>query len=224
MTPAAAAADLTHIDAWLFDLDETLYPAANGLMTLIRDRITQYVVKITGLPADEARTIQRGWFEAHGASLPGLLDQYGGTPADFLEYVHDLPLDGLIPNPELNIALAALPGRRFVFTNGSAAHAERVLVKLGVAERFEGVFHIEAADLVPKPAPATYDRMIAAFGIAPAATCFFEDSSKNLEQAHILGMTTVLVGDHAAPAPHIDYITPDLLSFLTSARVKEPAR
>jgi putative hydrolase of the HAD superfamily len=224
MSLARTGADLTHIDAWLFDLDETLYPASNGLMDLIRRRITDYVVKISGLPFDEARVLQRGWFETHGAALPGMLAQYNTTPADFLAYVHDLPLDGVIANPELDAALSQLPGRRFVFTNGSAAHAERVLAKLGIAARFEGVFHIEAADLLPKPAPATYDRMIAAFGIAPAATCFFEDSSKNLEQAHILGMTTVLVGEHGAPAPHIDYITPDLLSFLTSARVKEPHR
>lgn len=219
MTAARTGADLTHIDVWLFDLDETLYPASNGIMTMIRDRITDYVVKVAGLTHDEARDVQRGWFDAHGASLPGLLEQYDATPADFLDYVHDLPLEGLLPDPALNAALEGLPGRRFVFTNGSAAHAERVLAKLGVAERFEGVFHIEAADLLPKPAPATYDRMISAFGIAPRATCFFEDSAKNLEQAHILGMTTVLVGEHAAPAPHIDYITPDLLTFLTSIRV-----
>ena len=185
------------------------------------------MVKITGLGPAEARVIQRGWFEAHGASLPGLLEQYDATPADFLDYVHDLNLDGVLANPELDAALRALPGRRFVFTNGAAAHAERVLGKLGIAGRFEGVFSIEAADLLPKPAPATYDRMIAAFGIAPRATCFFEDSAKNLEQAHILGMTTVLVGEHAAPPetlpPHIDYTTPDLLAFLTTARVKEHA-
>ncbi len=223
MTPVRTGADLTHIDAWLFDLDETLYPASNGLMDMIRGRITDYVVKISGMTAEQARVIQRGWFEAHGASLPGLLQQYDATPADFLDYVHDLDLDGLAPDPALDAALHALQGRRFVFTTGAAAHAERVLAKLGVAERFEGVFHIEAADLLPKPAPATYDRMISAFGIAPQATCFFEDSAKNLEQAHILGMTTVLVGEHASPRPHIHYTTPDLLTFLTSARVKEPA-
>jgi putative hydrolase of the HAD superfamily len=223
MTQVRNGADLTHIDAWLFDLDETLYPASNGLMGLIRERISEYVVQVTGLPLVEARVVQRGWFEIHGASLPGLLAQYDATPADFLDYVHDLDLEGLAPDPALDAALHALPGRRFVFTNSSAAHAERVLAKIGVAERFEGVFHIEAADLLPKPAPATYDRMISAFGIAPSATCFFEDSAKNLEQAHILGMTTVLVGEHAVPAPHIDYTTPDLLSFLTSARVKEHA-
>ena len=223
MSPARTGADLTHVDAWLFDLDDTLYPPSSGLMALIRDRITDYIVRISGMGYDEARTVQRSWYEAHGASLPGLLERYEAEPADFLAYVHDLSLDVIAENLALDAALAALPGRRFVFTNGSLGHAERVLAKLGIASRFEGIFHIEAAQLLPKPAAATYDRMIAAFGIAPRATCFFEDSAKNLEQAKILGMTTVLVGEHAAPAPHIDYTSPDLLSFLTSARVKETA-
>lgn len=223
MAPLDLTADLRHVDHWLFDLDDTLYPVETELMELIRERIAQFVVKVTGLPWEEARTLQRGWLLQHGATLPGVLVDYDCDAAEFLDYVHDVPLDRVPQDPELDAILARLPGRKYVFTNGSAAHAERVLAKLGVAERFEGVFHIEAADLVPKPAPATYDRMISAFGIAPRATCFFEDSAKNLEQAHILGMTTVLVGEHALPAPHIDYTTPDLLAFLTSARVKEHA-
>lgn len=223
MTAARAGADLTHIDAWLFDLDETLYPPSSGLMALIRDRITDYIVRLSGMEREEAQRVQRSWYEAHGASLPGLLERYAAEPSDFLAYVHDLSLDVIAENPALDAALAALPGRRFVFTNGSLGHAERVLAKLGVAGRFEGIFHIESASLLPKPAPATYDRMIEAFGIAPPATCFFEDSAKNLVQAHILGMTTVLVGEEALPAPHIDYTTPDLLAFLTQARVKETA-
>jgi putative hydrolase of the HAD superfamily len=192
-------------------------------MGVIRDRITDYVETISGLPRDEARAIQRGWYEAHGAALPGLLAQYEASPAQFLDYVHDLSLDVIEANPALDAAIERLPGRRFIFTNGSLGHAERVLAKLGVAGRFEGIFHIQSADMTPKPHPSTYDRMISAFGIAPEASCFFEDSPKNLEQAHILGMTTVLVGEDASPAPHIDYITPDLLSFLNQARVKETA-
>ena len=223
MTPARPGVDLTHVDAWLFDLDDTLYPPSSGLMALIRDRITDYIVNISGMEREEARRVPRSWYEAHGASLPGLLERYEAQPSHFLDYVHDLSLDVIAENLALDAALAALPGRRFVFTNGSLGHAERVLGKLGVLDRFEGIFHIESASLVPKPAPATYDRMIEAFGIAPRATCFFEDSTKNLEQARILGMTTVLVGEGALPASHIDYTTPDLLAFLTSARVKETA-
>ena len=140
MTPVRTGADLTHIDAWLFDLDETLYPPSSGLMTLIRDRITDYVETISGLPREEARAIQRGWYEAHGAALPGLLAQYDASPSEFLDYVHDLSLDVIEPNPALDAAIARLPGRRFIFTNGSLGHAERVLAQLGVAGRFEGIF------------------------------------------------------------------------------------
>ncbi len=218
-----AAADLRHIDVWLFDLDDTLYPHDNGIMVEMRQRIADFIVKLTGKPADEARTIQSGWFETHGAALPGLLAEHDVTPREFLDYVHDLPLHQIDDHPELDAALARLPGRRFIFTNGAASHAERVLGKLGIAGRFEGVFHIESGDLTPKPHPATYDRMIEAFGIAQAATCFFEDSSKNLIHAHMLGMTTVLVGPESAGAPHIDYVTPDLIDFLNTARLKEPA-
>lgn len=214
-------ADLSHIDVWLFDIDDTLYPPGNGLMGEIRQRIADYLVRVTGKPEDEVKLMQRGWLEAHGAALPGLLAAYDVTADDFLDYIHDLPLTQLSANAELDAALARLPGRRFAFTNGSAGHAERVLAKLGIAGRFEGLFHIQSGDLTPKPHPSTYDRMIAAFGIDPTVTCFFEDSAKNLVHAKTLGMTTVLVGGLDAPGPHIDYITDDLVAFLNTARLKE---
>jgi putative hydrolase of the HAD superfamily len=217
-----AGADLRDIDVWLFDIDDTLYPPDNGLMGEIRQRIADYLVRLTGKPEDEVRLLQRGWFETHGAALPGLLAAYDVTADEFLDDIHDLPLTQLSPNLALDAALQRLPGRRFAFTNGSAGHAERVLAKLGIARRFEGVFHIQSGDLTPKPHPATYDRMIAAFGIDPKATCFFEDSSRNLVHAHALGMTTVLVGGLDAAGPHIDYTTDDLVAFLNTARLKEP--
>lgn len=218
---AAAGADLRHVDVWLFDLDDTLYPHDNGMMTEIRQRITDFLVRLTGKPHDEVRMIQRAWYETHGAALPGLLAEHDVSPTEFLDYVHDLPLDQLSANAALDAALERLPGRRFIFTNGSAGHAERVLDRLGIAGRFEGVFHIESGDLTPKPHPATYDRMISAFGIAPQVSCFFEDSSKNLLHAKTLEMTTVLVGPQhqleGADAAHIDYVTPDLIDFLNTA-------
>src|SRR6185369_6446388 len=118
-------------------------------------------------------------------------------PAEFLDYVHDVPLDGIAPDPTLDAALARLPGRRLVFTNGSAGHAERILGRLGVAPRFEDIFHIESAGLIPKPAVATFDALIGKHGLSPRSTCFFEDSERNLEHAAHLGMVTVLVGAHA---------------------------
>lgn len=209
-----------HIDVWLFDLDDTLYPAETRLMELIRDRITGCVMRITGKDHDESRKIQRGWFEAHGAALPGLLAEYDITVREFLDEIHDVPLDRIPADPALDAALARLPGRQMVFTNGSATHAARVLEKIGVADRFEAIFHIESGDLIPKPARSTFERMIELFGIDPRRTAFFEDSERNLQTAAELGMTTVLVGPHAAAstAPFIDYRTAVLTPFLADLR------
>ncbi len=214
------SADLSHIDVWLFDLDDTLYPAETRLMELIRERITGFVSRVTGLDRDETRRMQRAWFEAHGASLPGVLESYDVSVSDFLEEIHDVPLDGIPPDPELKRALTRLPGRKLVFTNGSAAHAARVLERIGVADRFEAIFHIELADLVPKPARSTFERMIDLFGIDPRRTAFFEDSERNLETAAELGMTTVLVGPHAAAstAPFIHHRAAVLTPFLADLR------
>ncbi len=215
------SADLSHVDAWLFDLDDTLYPTETQLMDLIRERITAFVMRITGMDRDEARRTQRAWFEAHGASLPGILANHDISVAEFLDEIHDVPLDRIPPDPLLDEILARLPGRKLVFTNGSAGHAARVLERIGIAHHFEAVFHIESANMLPKPARATYDRMIEHFGIDPQRAVFFEDSERNLHTAAELGMTTVLVGPHAMAntEPFINHRTPDLVPFLTACRV-----
>ena len=219
------SADLSHVDAWLFDLDDTLYPAETRLMDLIRERITGFVMRVTGLDRDEARRTQRAWFEAHGASLPGLLASHDISVAEFLDEIHDVPLDRIPPDPLLDDVLARLPGRKLVFTNGSAGHAARVLERIGVAHHFEAVFHIESANMLPKPARETYDRMIEVFGIAPERAVFFEDTERNLQTAAELGMTTVLVGPDAvaSTAPFIHHRTPALVPFLSACRVGTPA-
>lgn len=219
------SADLSHIDTWLFDLDDTLYPTETRLMDLIRERITGFVMRITGMDRDEARRTQRAWFEAHGASLPGILANHDISVAEFLDEIHDVPLDRIPPDPLLDRVLGRLPGRKLVFTNGSAGHAARVLERIGVAHHFEAVFHIESANMLPKPARAAYDRMIEVFAITPERAVFFEDSERNLETAADLGMTTVLVGPHAMAntEPFIHHRTPDLVPFLTACRVRTAA-
>ena len=218
------SADLRHVDAWLFDLDDTLYPAETELMNLIRERITLFVMELTGADRETSRVIQTGWFAEHGAALPGLLAEHNVTPEAFLDFVHDVPLDRVPPDPELAAALARLPGRRLIFTNGADHHARRVLERIGVADLFEGVFHILSGDLIPKPAPKTYARMIDAFALDPSRVAFFEDSERNLEHAAMLGMTTVLVGPHAeaSTAPFVHYRTPRLTPFLQTLRFQEP--
>jgi putative hydrolase of the HAD superfamily len=150
---------------------------------------------------------------------------HGIDPHAFLDEVHDVSLDRLSPDRELSRGLERLPGRRLVFTNGSAAHAERVLERLGVRALFEAVFHLEAAQFTPKPRPGAYHALIAAHAVDPRRSVFFEDSERNLQPAADLGMTTVLVGPHAegSLAPFVQHRTPKLAPFLLKARVKEAA-
>lgn len=215
--------DLQHVETWLFDLDNTLYPAECEFMALIEGKMTDFMVKATGLPREEARAIQKGYYHEHGTTLAGLMAHHGMEPRAFLDEVHDVSMDRLTPDPILQAAVAALPGRRLVFTNGSLGHAERVLGHLGLAHLIEDVFAIETADYIPKPAMATFEKVVARHAFAPTATAFFEDSEKNLAPAALLGMTTVLVGAHAAAstADFVHHRTHDLARFLTSARLKE---
>lgn len=216
---------LDHVRDWVFDMDDTLYPREQGLMGLVQKRINAYVVETAGLDPEQAALLQRQFLDEHGTTLAGLMANYTIDAEHFLHEVHEVPMDGLEPNPRLAEQLMRLPGRRFVFTNGAREYAGRVLERLGVTQCFDGVFAIEDADLTPKPAPATFRRVIERFGIDPHRAAFFEDTPRNLEPAKALGMATVLVGDgHGKPlGPHIDFRTPDLLTFLTDLAFKDAA-
>ena len=215
-----ARADLRHVGVWLFDLDNTLYPQDTEFVALIDERITRFVMRQLGLEHGPAREMQRRYLHEHGTTLAGLMAHEGIDPHAYLDEVHDVSLDSLTPDPELNAAIERLPGRRLVFTNGSAKHADRVLKHLEMDDLFEGVFHLEAADLTPKPHPESFARMMARHEVDPAVTAFFEDSVKNLAPAAELGMTTVLVGRHASADtnPFVDHRTAALTPFLQRAR------
>jgi putative hydrolase of the HAD superfamily len=219
-------ADLRHVEVWLFDLDNTLYPPETELMVQIEQRMTDFVARETGRSREGALALQMRYLHEHGATLAGLMAKHGVDPEAFLDEVHDVSLDVLAPDDELRDALARLPGRRLVFTNGDAAHAGRVLDRLAITDQFEAIFHIAAADYLPKPHPVTFRRMMDAHAVDPAKTAYFEDSVRNLAPAAELGMTTILVGPHAgvAEAPFVTHRTRRLAPFLASARVQEPAQ
>jgi len=218
-------ADLRHVDTWLFDLDNTLYPLESGLGADISERITTYVEELTGLPRDEARTLQKRYLEEHGLTLKGLMVNHGVDPDEYHAVFADLSLEVLARDHELIAAIQRLPGRRLIFTNADASHAQRVMDHLGLADLFSEVFHIESAGFIPKPDPQSFQRLIAAHAIDPATTAFFEDRALNLEPAARLGMTTVLVGADAArnTDPFVDHRAPSLVAFLAAAKVKETA-
>lgn len=220
-----SGADLRHIEIWLFDLDNTLYPPEAEFMSLIEGRMTGFVARETGLPRAEAFALQKKYLHEHGTTLAGLMANHGVNPEAFLDEVHDVSMASLVPDPALRAAIEALPGRRLVFTNGDKAHAERVLARLQLDDLFEATFHIALADYIPKPHPLTFARMIEAHDVAPAATAFFEDSARNLPPAYDLGMTTVLVGPQALASDHpfVHHSTDNLAAFLAAALKRETA-
>jgi len=220
-----SGADLRHIDTWLFDLDNTLYPAESGFMGEIEKRMTAFVQKVTGLERDDAYALQKSYLREHGLTLVGMVRNHGVDPRDFHAIFHDMSLEALAHDPELVAAIERLPGRRLIFTNADDIHAERVLQRLGLSHLFDDVFHIALTDYNPKPSRLAFEAMDAAHGIAPTTTAFFEDSERNLEPAAELGMTTVLVGPHApaSTAPFVQYKTDKLAPFLRDAQLKDAA-
>ena len=217
--------DFTHVDTWLFDLDNTLYPHECGLTREVDARMTEVVQALTGLAADEADALRERYLEEHGLTLRGLMLYHDVDPLAFNARFHDLALESLAEDPALAAALVRLPGRRLIFTNADDVHAARVTARLGLAGLFDGVFHIASADFLPKPDPVTFARLIAAHAVRPATTAFFDDRAINLAPAAALGMTTVLAGAgaEANADAFVHHRAPRLAAFLADVLVKEPA-
>ena len=188
-------APFSHVRNWIFDLDNTLYPAAVDLFGLIDVRMTRFIERLLDVDAVEARRIQKGYFIGHGTTLSGLIAEHGVDPHDFLDYVHDIEMDVLAEDRRLVDSVAKLPGRKLIFTNGDAPYARRVLDKLGLSESFEAIHDIHACAYVAKPDPRSYAAMADAFGIDPAESLFVEDMARNLKPAKAIGMTTVWVNN-----------------------------
>jgi putative hydrolase of the HAD superfamily len=188
------AANFAHVEAWVFDLDNTLYPADCDLFSQIDQRMGEFIMQSLGLPLDEAQALRESYYYQHGTTLAGLVRLHGVSPDDFLDYVHDIDLGAVLPSPALAAALQALPGRKFIFTNGSRKHAEAVTERLGVTGQFDDICDIHALDYIyPKPMREAYERFASAHLVVPHRAAMFDDLPHNLETAHGLGMTTVLV-------------------------------
>ena len=201
---------------WVFDLDNTLYPPASAMYDAISLRITAYVARVTGLDRPAAEQLQARYFHDYGATVVGMVKHHDVDPHHFLADVHDVDAACIDPDPELGALIAALPGRKIVFTNGGGGHPRRVLARLGIAQQFAHLFDLEAAGMVPKPQRGAYERLIAACAIAPRHALLIEDTPRNLEPAYELGFITVLVGSiRPGPRPcYIHHTAPDLKSFL----------
>ena len=210
------------VDTWVFDLDNTLYSEECDLFAQIDVRMGEFLTSHLKVDLVEARRVQKQYYHEYGTTLAGLMLNDGVDPADFLHHVHDIDVSGIPPSPELSGFLGHLPGRKFIYTNGSDQHAGNVMTRLGVAHHFDGVFDIVAADYQPKPARSAFDAFLARFNIDPASAVMVEDLPQNLEPAHDLGMVTVLIrtdrvrerhGVVDESQDHIHHVSPDLISW-----------
>jgi len=215
-----------HVDTWVFDLDNTLYPHHVNLWEQVDARIRDYVARLLSLSHEEAFRLQKDYYKRYGTTMRGLMLEHGLDPDDFLAFVHEIDHSPLEPNPALGEAIERLPGRKLILTNGTRHHAEAVLTRLGF-NPFEAIFDIIAAEFEPKPSPATYDLFLSMHGVDARRAAMFEDLSRNLAPPHQLGMTTVLVVPggtrevfredwelEGRDAPHVDHVTDDLAGFL----------
>lgn len=217
----------TKTRAWIFDLDNTLYPAECNLFAQVDQRMGEFISNYLEIPFDEARYLQKTYYRKFGTTLSGLMQVHGLKPDAFLDYVHDIDVSMVPPSPELATAIRILPGKKYIFTNGSRGHAENVAGQLGVLDEFDGVFDIGAAEYIPKPDAEAYHRFLKAHDVDATQASMFEDMPHNLEAPHSLGMTTVLVHstyfDHPIqheitawekPPEHIHHMTENLNMFL----------
>ncbi|WP_118858005.1 pyrimidine 5'-nucleotidase [Sphingomonas mesophila] len=222
-------ASLRHVDEWIFDLDNTLYPASARLFDLIDERMSAFVARTLGCDPSEARRVQKQYFRDHGTTLKGMMEHHGVDPHDFLDDVHDVPLERIARDERLGAALERLPGRKFVFTNGHEPYAARVLAAIGIGDHFHGLVDIAACDFLPKPDAHGYRLLIERFGIDPTRAALVEDMAKNLKPAKALGMTTIWLdngsdhGDHDADPDAIDHVIGDLTEWLHYILEEQPA-
>ncbi|MEO6015162.1 MAG: pyrimidine 5'-nucleotidase [Devosia sp.] len=226
--PDAVRPQFAHVTDWVFDLDNTLYPRECNLFAQIDVLISHYMVDVTGLPFAEARAIQKAYYRDHGTTLHGLMLNHAVDPDHFLKTVHAIDYSGVAAHPDLVAAITALPGRKFILTNGDVGHAGAVLARLGAAHLFTDIFDIRAMKYKPKPLPEAYSEFFTTYGIDAKRAAMFDDLEKNLLVPHDVGMVTVQVVAEAdfehdqveswelgrGSGPHIHHVTDDLAKFL----------
>lgn len=214
-------------ETWVFDLDNTLYPADSNLFAQIDVKMGEFIAQYLEVSYERARYLQKNYYRQYGTTLSGLMQVHNMEPTAFLDYVHDIDLAPIPEHPELAEAIAELPGRKFIFTAGSRRHAENVAGKIGVLDLFDDIMDIVDTSFVAKEQAEAYDTFLKRHDVDPRQSAMFEDMPHNLVPAHMLGMTTTLVHssylDHPvqlkirewdAPPEHVHHMTEDLHGFL----------
>ena len=216
--------DISQISAWVFDLDNTIYPAHKSLFPRVAGRMIDWIEQNFKLERTQAEELKTRLFLEYGTTMNGLSTEYSVDPEDFLSYVHDIDLSDLSYDNELDVGMSALPGKKYIYTNGTVLHASRILKAFGIDHHFELIFDIFASNHLPKPAMQPYQDFLAQSKINPKQAVMIEDMARNLEPAAKLGMQTVwLMAEHSwarkgATEPYVHYIARDLKHFLFDAK------
>jgi len=211
---------LSHVDCWVFDLDNTLYPASCRVFDQVDVLIRRFIEERLAVDRSTADALRKRYWYEHGTTMNGLMAEHGVDPEEYMNFVHRIDYSIIPPSPQLAAILGRLEGPKYIFTNANVAHAETVLARIGIRDHFEVIFDITAASYQPKPRDHFYDTFLAEHGVDPAASVLVEDLAKNLKPAHARGMTTVLVetdSDHAMEGhdgDHVHHRTDDLAAWL----------
>lgn len=205
----------SHVQTWVFDLDNTLYPPSADLFGQMDARFSAYVARLTGMEEARALELCAEYWVAYGSTLTGLMQHHDIDPHHFLADVHDIDISHLTVDDALVAAIASLEGRKIVYTNGSENHAKRVLAARGLTQQFDAVYGVEHADFKPKPTHDAFAKIFAKDGVTPTSAAMFEDEARNLAVPHAMGMRTVHVHPERTDADHIHHHTDDLTAFLS---------
>ena len=204
----------SHVNVWVFDLDNTLYPPRARLFDQIEVRMTHYVMSALNVDEATANTLRLEYWKRYGTTLAGLMREHDVDPGPYLTDVHDISLDHLEQDPLLADAIANLPGRKIVYTNGCAPYAERVITARGLSGQFDAVYGVEHAGFLPKPELAAFQTVFGLDGLSADRAAMFEDDARNLIAPFNMGVKTVHVSGTPVQEPHIEFHTDDLASFL----------
>jgi putative hydrolase of the HAD superfamily len=206
--------DFTKVTTWVFDLDNTLYPPHMRLFDQIEVRMTDWVMQALRVDRARADHLRAHYWQTYGTTLAGLMAEHGVDPGPYLTTVHDIDFSVLSPDPQLATAIAALPGRKIVYTNACAPYAEKVIAARGLSGQFDAVYGVEHARFHPKPDAQAFATVFGLDGLDPARAAMFEDDARNLQVPYALGMQTIHVAPDPAPSPHVGHHTADLAGFL----------
>ena len=212
--------ELKKIKYWLFDLDNTLYSGDTKVFDQVDKKMSLFISKKLNVSTEEAKKIQKNYFHEYNTTLNGMIKKHKINAEEFLEFVHDVDLNFLKEDLDLHKELANLTGKKYIFTNGSKAHASNVTKRIGIEDLFDGVFDIVDSNFIPKPSIEPYKKIIQKYGIDPEYCIFIEDIARNLKPAYDLGMKTVWIKNDEPWAAKfsnenfINYKTDNLSDFL----------